>query len=312
MKKSWSELEVSLLIEYYSQYGINYCAKILNRSFNSVSRKAQKIGLRVDKDVCTTLKKEGILKSDKVRKKERIGEKFKTYQGYEAEIIEYFGAQDSTVLFNDERKTVRRNVAVKELKSGSLKNYYHPEVLGIGFIGVGNYSARVEGKMTKCYNTWFNMLSRCYQNINNRNEAYKEVFVCEGWHNFQNFAEWFYENYKDNDWYLDKDILCPTCKIYSPETCILVPNEVNVLFSKNNKSTLNLPRGVYPKDGKYQSAISKFGKQYYLGFFDTIEEAHDVYNKAKKEYLEEVSIKWRGILSDTICDAIRDFDISLL
>jgi hypothetical protein len=156
------------------------------------------------------------------------------------------------------------------------------------------------------------MLSRCYQSTNNRNYSYCDVEVCEEWHNFQNFAEWFYDNFKNNGWFLDKDILCPTCKIYSPETCCFVPNEVNVLFSKNNISTYNLPRGVYPKDGKYESAISKFGKQYYLGFFNTIEEAQHTYNTAKKEYIQEVSDKWRGILADNICNAIRDFDISLL
>jgi hypothetical protein len=246
---------------------------------------------------------------------DRKSEKFKTYQGYEVEIIEYFNASNCTIIFNDIKKTIRKNVAIKELKSGSVKNYYHPEVLGIGYMGEGDYSARVDKKMTKCYRTWFNMLSRCYKDTNNRRTSYKGVSVCEEWHNFQNFAVWFYSNFNPETmqgWHIDKDILCLDCKVYSPETCCFLPNEINVIFKKNNESTHNLPKGVYPKDGKFQASISKFGKQCYLGFFDTIEEAHDVYNKAKKDYLEEVSIKWRGVLSDTICDAIRNFDISLL
>ena len=243
---------------------------------------------------------------------DRTGEKFKTYQGYEVEIIEYYEAQNCTIKFNDNRDTIRRKVAIKELKSGGIKNYYHPEVLGVGYIGVGNYTARIGGKMTKCYNTWFSMLSRCYQATNNRSESYKDVTVCDEWHNFQNFAEWFYNNCKNNNWFLDKDILCPECRIYSPETCCFIPNEVNSVFKKNSQNTSNLPRGVYPKDAKYASAISKFGKQCYLGFYKTSEEAHNEYNKAKKNYLKELSIKWTGILPDKVCNAIRDFDIRLL
>ena len=244
--------------------------------------------------------------------KNRVGEKYVTYQGYEIEIIEYFNATNCTIQFNDSRSSIRKKVAMKEITSGSVKNNYHPEVLGVGYIGVGNYTARVNGKMTKCYNTWFNMLSRCYQSTNDRNATYCNVEVCEEWKCFQNFAEWFYNNCKNDSWYLDKDILCPTCKIYSPDTCCFIPNQVNVIFKKNNQSISDLPRGVYPKDGKYESNISKFGKQHYLGFYGTVEEAHSVYNKAKKEYLEEVSVKWRGILNDNICEAIKNFDISLL
>lgn len=318
MYKNWSESEVDFLIENYPYYGAQYCVKELNRSYNSVSRKVQKIGLTVDKEICNTLKKEGILKSGKSRKKDRIGEKFKTYQGYEVEIIEYFNCQNSTVKFNDERGTTRKKVTIKELKSGSVKNLFRPDILGVGFYGEGIHKAKINGQMTKCYTTWFNILNRCYgsPSVNNRAKTYFDVFVCKEWHNYQVFAQWFIENYDfqtmNNTWNIDKDILCPTCKIYSPETCIFIPNEVNVVFKKNNESVVGLPKGVYPKDGKYQSSISRFGKQYYLGFFNTIEEAHNIYVKNKKEYLVEVSKKWRGILSDRICDAIESFDINLL
>lgn len=312
MRNLWTNDEVEILSNYYATHGVTYCANILNRNNNSVSRKANRVGLKVNEEVSDMLKKEGISNSNRPDKKDRLGEKFKTYQGYEVEVVEYLSSTNCTVKFNDKRNTIRKNVAVKELKSGSVKNYYHPEVLGVGYIGVGNYTARVDGKMTKCYNTWFNMLSRCYQSTNNRNATYCNVEVCEEWHNFQNFAQWFYNTCKDNSWHLDKDILCPTCKIYSPETCCFVPNEVNCIFKKNNESTYDLPKGVYPKDGKYESAISKFNKQHYIGLYKTIEEAHSAYKKAKKEHFIEISENWRNILPDSVCDAIRDFDISLL
>ena len=42
------------------------------------------------------------------------------------------------------------------------------------------------------------------------NKNYLDVTVCEEWHNFQNFAKWFYENYYEisgEKMRLDKDIL---------------------------------------------------------------------------------------------------------
>lgn len=247
--------------------------------------------------------------------KNRIGEKYTTYQNYEVEIIEYFGARNCTIRFNDERGTTRKNVAIKELKSGSVKNLFHRDVIGVGYIGEGEFTARVNGEMTKCYNTWVNMLSRCYNVDNNRNDSYSDVNVCEDWLCFQNFAKWFYSEYDPiimKNWHLDKDLLCYTCREYSANNCCLIPNKLNVLFKDSNQSTTDLPRGVYPKDGKYQSSINKFGKQCYIGFYETIEETHYAYLKAKKEYFLEISEIWRGILQDKICNAIRDFDVKLL
>lgn len=41
--------------------------------------------------------------------------------------------------------------------------------------------------------------------------------------------------------------------------------------------------GASPKDGKYQARISYNRKQYYLGFFNTKEEAHSAYVEAKRK-----------------------------
>ena len=41
--------------------------------------------------------------------KNRVGEKYITNEGYEIEIIDYFNSYNSTILFNDERKTVKYN-----------------------------------------------------------------------------------------------------------------------------------------------------------------------------------------------------------
>ena len=78
------------------------------------------------------------------------------------------------------------------------------------------------------------MLERCYsQKTQEKHTTYKECSVSEEWYNFQNFAEWMDKNYNYETmqkWHLDKDILFKGNKIYSPERCAFVPQEINVLF----------------------------------------------------------------------------------
>ena len=39
------------------------------------------------------------------------------------------------------------------------------------------------------------MIMRVYKKEENRNQYYKICRVCDEWHNYQNFAKWFEENY---------------------------------------------------------------------------------------------------------------------
>lgn len=45
---------------------------------------------------------------------------------------------------------------------GIVRNLYNPSVFGIGYLGVGSYKTKLEGKNTKVYTTWKNMFDRCY------------------------------------------------------------------------------------------------------------------------------------------------------
>jgi hypothetical protein len=76
------------------------------------------------------------------------------------------------------------------------------------------------------------MMMRCYSlKWSSKFPTYKDCIVDERWHNFQIFGEWFEENYVEG-FELDKDILGKSSKIYSPETCCFVPQEINLMFTK--------------------------------------------------------------------------------
>lgn len=240
----------------------------------------------------------------------RVGENFKTNQGYTVEIIEYTNYQQCIIKFNDEFNTILK-ARYHELKLGEIKNPNHRNLCKVGYMGQGIYTYN-----DMVYTKWANMIRRCYSEKPSKNDrTYIDCYVNKDWHNYQNFAEWFYKNYKPEimqGWHLDKDILVQGNKEYSAENCCFVPNEINSIFRTKNSFNLNSLKGAQSKDSKFQTSIKKKGIKKYLGIFETPEEAHQVYMKAKKEYLVEVSEKWRGILSDKVCEAIKNYDITLL
>lgn len=140
----------------------------------------------------------------------------------------------------------------------------------------------------KCYDTWKSMIYRCYDN---RNKAYSNVKVCDGWKTFSNFKEWYDENHIDN-FQLDKDLkTLGVDKIYSPENCCFVPSKVNN-FLTGCGDFLDDSKGVWFDDSqsikKYKAQANKLSKgMVNLGRYETKKEAHIAYLKYK---LEQVSI----------------------
>lgn len=90
------------------------------------------------------------------------------------------------------------------------------------------------------------ILRNYYPQCLDRQETYKECYVCEEWHNFQNFAQWYNENKWTDELPLvpDKDILIKGNKEYSPNTVLLLDQRLNNLFLSHKKNRGNLPIGV--------------------------------------------------------------------
>lgn len=183
----------------------------------------------------------------------------------------------------------------------TLRNNLEPSVYGVGFIGEGNHKPSINRRKTKAYSKWNNILHRSYDvKHKENNPTYKDVTVCEEWHNFQNFAQWFEENNIEG-FELDKDILVKDNKIYSPETCCFVPREINSLFKTCTKEN-GLPVGVtYDKfNNKYKVSFRKNKKMTTIGRFDTIIKAHQVFKITKENYVKEVANKWRGEITEGV------------
>lgn len=235
---------------------------------------------------------------------------FITRQGYEAKIIKHIDSNRNTIQFNDERCTILENIPLGNLRKGRVNNPYHPTAYEVGYLGIGKYKSNERIgetlKSTKHYSVWFSMLTRCYsKNMQKDYPTYIGCSVDKKWHNFQVFAEWFEENYNPDymkKWQLDKDILFEGNKIYSPETCRLVPKDINTLLVIPANKKSNLPTGVSldKPSGKYITELSKYGKKYKIGRSLTAEEAFQIYRIAKEDYIKEVASLWKGLISEDI------------
>ena len=143
----------------------------------------------------------------------------------------------------------------------------------------------IAGKKVRhpAYSTWKNMLERSFNlDFKNRHPAYADVTCCDDWLLFTNFAKWFKNNYVSG-YHLDKDILVKDNKVYSPDTCIFVPKEVNLFLILRDSCRGLLPIGVSAKSVKYVSQIGDNKHKKHLGYFDTKEQAHQAWQKAKLE-----------------------------
>jgi hypothetical protein len=234
----------------------------------------------------------------------RTGEKyFSPVYGY-IEIIKYYNAYNSTIKFSD--GTILNNIIYNHIKNDNVKNPNKPIINNIGYFGIGKYSGR-----SKHYTTWKNILTRCYdENFQLKQPTYIGCTVDKRWHNFQIFAEWYEKNYID-DWQIDKDILIKGNKIYGPDTCCFVPEEINKLFSKSEASRGKFPIGVYNRNNTYYTQIQKFNKLIYLGTYNSIDKTFEIYKIEKEKYIKEVAEIWKNKIPDIIYQTLINYKIEI-
>lgn len=247
------------------------------------------------------------------KKINRIGEIRSNKHGTKMKIIEYINNKNVLVEFQDEYK-YKTKVCYYQFDKGSVENLYDKTVFGIGMQGEGKYQQSIKGVNTIYYKYWYNMMDRCYRQLDNY--AYKDVTVCEEWHNFQNFAKWVDENYyeiEDETMQLDKDILIKGNNIYSPEVCVFVPLKINYLFIKAKKNKGDYPTGVsFDKNRqKFMSGISINNKRVSLGRFDTIEDAFYSYKQAKEQYIKQVADEYRDKIPKKLYEAMYRWEVNI-
>lgn len=215
--------------------------------------------------------------------------------------------------------------AAKEVRNGSVKDPLYPRVASVGFLGIGEHSGTLEGcnKTTPAYEVWRGILRRCYDPNCKSYSLYEDVEVCEEWHNFQNFAEWFYsQEHWEKGFVVDKDLKIFANKVYSPEACTLVPIAVNSMFtgSDERSNPRELPKGIHYCVTKkvyvaqlHKGELTKSGnkKQSYLGQFKDKIPAILAYKKAKEKHVKEVANNFKDVLHVEVYDNLMNFEVDI-
>lgn len=225
-----------------------------------------------------------------------IGKKFKLKDNSFVEIIDYHTYRNVDVKL--ETGEILKGIFLSQLKNGILRNPYKRNIFNLGYIGDGKYKTD-----NIFYKIWYKMFFRCYSP--DKYITYENCEVDKEWHNYQNFAEWCSKNYVEG-FALDKDILVYGNKIYGPNTCCFVPQEINNQFySSNFNHELFGIRKV--SDNIYRPRLKKFDKEIYLGSFDNKEKAIDVYKNAKENYIHELAEIYKNKLRIDVYNHLKNW-----
>ena len=223
-------------------------------------------------------------------------------------IVRYGACDDIDVEFLDDFHYIK-TTTYSNFVRGQVKNPYDRDLFGVGYIGVGKWKVKHNGKWSRVYLCWRHMIERCYHRKSSKQyPAYYGICtVCDEWHNFQIFAEW----YKEREYeckgrlHLDKDIKNPGNTVYSPENCLLVPQRINELFTCKPKEN-GLPVGIsLSTSGKYVASYN--GK--HLGTYSELKDAYKIYAITKEMAIQNAANEYKEIIPHEIYEILMKYKV---
>ena len=211
-------------------------------------------------------------------------------------------------------------VQLGNIRSGKVKDPYVSSVCGVGITGT-KYPTTINGAQTKEYVLWVHMLQRCYSNtLKKRCPTYEGCEASENFKSYEYFYEWchkqvgFGNDGNGNPFHLDKDLLVKGNKVYSEDSCVFLPQEINSLLTKREASRGEYLIGVcWSKTNKaFRVMVRKNkGKQEYLGYFNTELEAFNAYKQAKESFIKEQAEKWKDKIDDRAYEALMNYEVEI-
>lgn len=255
-----------------------------------------------------------------IKENTRLGEERFNNQNCLMKIVKYNDANNIIVEFQDEY-VAKVHTSYRHFINGKVKNPFYKSVFNVGIVGE-KYQTKINNKHIKEYIAWSGMLERCFDIKYKENRpAYEYVTCCNEWLNFENFYEWLHSQSNFNKWYdgkrwaLDKDILIRGNKFYSPESCCLVPINVNSLFVKNDMLRNELPIGVRKSGNKFSAYCQNpfTRKREYIGIYFTPEEAFYAYKKYKENLIKQIAeLEYsQGNIIKKCYDAMMNYEVEI-
>ena len=169
--------------------------------------------------------------------KDCVGKVYKSKSSGDFKILKYNDSKNVEIQFL--KTGFETTVQLGSIRNGNVKDPYSPSVFGVGIIGA-KYPITINGVKTKEYVLWKGMLQRCYSDT--QYPTYEGCEVSDNFKSFEYFYEWCNKQIGSGNegWHLDKDLLVKGNKVYSEDTCVFIPKEINMVLTKSTAS-----RGEY-------------------------------------------------------------------
>ena len=246
--------------------------------------------------------------------KDCVGKVYKSKLSGDFKILKYNDKTNVEIQF---LKTGYEMVArLHNIRNGEVKDPYSPSVCGVGVLGT-KYPSKINGVQTKEYTLWCSMLERCYSDVYKKHRpTYDGCEVSDNFKSYEYFYEWCHKQigFDNEGWQLDKDLLVKGNKVYSENTCVFLPNEINLLLTKRTAS-----RGEYLIGVSWHNASKAFvarvnkskGRSEWLGCFNTELEAFNAYKVAKEAFIKEQAEKWKSQIDIRAYEALMKYEVEI-
>ena len=251
--------------------------------------------------------------------KDCVGKVLKSKNFGEFKILKYNDNRNVDIQFIN--TGFETTVQLVRVKSGEIKDPYLPSVFGIGVLGA-KYPSKFNGVLTKEYVLWQSMLQRCYSDTDvygafkKKNPTYEGCKVSENFKSYEYFYEWCHKQigFNNEGWQLDKDLLIKGNKVYSEDSCVFIPKNINLLLVKRTASRGKHLIGVSwcKRDKVFRAMVSRNkGKPKNLGCFNTELEAFNAYKQAKESFVKEQANEWKDKIDERAYEALMNYTVEI-
>ena len=207
-------------------------------------------------------------------------------------------------------------VRLDPIRNGKVKDPYSPSVCGVGISGT-KYPITIDGVKTREYGLWKDMLTRCYSDAYQKKQpTYEGCEVSDKFKSYEYFYEWCQNQigFGMQSFELDKDLLVKGNKVYSEDTSIFIPAEINSLLTKRTASRGGHLIGVcwHKREKAFVAQVNKGkGKRENLGYFNTELEAFKAYKIAKEAFVKEQAEKWESQIDTRAYNALMNYEVNI-
>ncbi len=246
--------------------------------------------------------------------KDCVGKVCKSKTSGDFKVLKYNDSKSVEIQF---LKTGYETLArLDNIRNGKVKDPYSPSVFGIGTVGT-KYPISEGCRGTKEYVLWKDVLRRCYSDtFQKKQPTYKDCEVSDKFKSYEHFYEWCHKQvgFGVEGFEIDKDLLIKGNKVYSEDSCVFLPAEINMVLVKCTASRGEYLIGVSWCNTKkaFVARVRKNkGKSEWLGLFRTELEAFNAYKKAKEVFVKEQAEKWKSQIDPRAYEALMSYEVSI-